>query len=91
MNHRVHLSTRMTVEEIDEANRHRDTYQASHDLSRELGKIAAIEPHSGTIVIADSASELLAIRGKDAPPALLKRIGSTAFYSKRGRRVCSLN
>ena len=86
MNHRVHLSTRMTVEEIDEANRLWDAYQATHDLSSELGRIAAIEPHSGAIVIADSTSELVAIRGQDAPPTLLKRIGYATFYQKGGAR-----
>ena len=86
MNHRVHLSTRMTVEEIDEANRLWDAYQATHDLSSELGRIAAIEPHSGAIVIADSVGELLAIRGKDALPALLKRIGHATFFQKGGAR-----
>ena len=86
MSHRVHLSTRMTVDEIDAANRLWDAYQATHDLSGEVGRIAAIEPHSGAIVIVDTAGELLTVRGKDAPPALLKRIGSTAFYQKGGRR-----
>lgn len=86
MSHRMHLSTRMTVDEIEAANRLWDDYQTIHDLTGEVGRIAAIEPHSGTIVIVDSTGELLAIRGKDAPPALLKRIGSTAFYQKGGRR-----
>ena len=86
MIHRVHLSTRMTTEEIDTANRLWDAYEASHDLSAEQGKVAAIEPHSGQIVIADTAGDLLAIRGSQAPPALLKRIGSAAFYQKGGRR-----
>ena len=83
---RVHLSTRMTVEEIDEANRLWDAYQASHDLTAEFGRVAAIEPHSGEILIAETAGDILAIRGQDAPPVLLKRIGAETFYQKVGRR-----
>ena len=75
----------MTTEEIDTANRLWDAYEASHDLSAEQGKVAAIEPHSGQIVIADTAGDILAIRGPDAHPALLKRIGSMSFYQKRAR------
>ncbi len=76
----------MTTEEIDTANRLRGVYEASHDLTAEQGEIAAIEPHSGQIVIADAAGDLLGIRGNNAPPALLKRIGSAAFYQNGGRR-----
>ena len=76
----------MTIEEIDEANRLWGLYESSHDLTDDQGKIAAIEPHSGQVVIAQTASEILVMRGKDAPPALLKRIGSPAYYQRGGRR-----
>lgn len=82
---RVHLSQRMTVGEVDEANRLWDAYRATHDLTQDEGHVAAIEPHSGAIVIAPTASDILSIRGQDPPPALLKRIGSETFYRKGGR------
>ncbi len=86
MNHRVHLSTRMTVEQIDEANRLWDEYSSSHDLSDQTGRVVSIDPTSGEIVIADSIQEVSAIRGADASPALFKRIGYATFYQKGGRR-----
>ncbi len=86
MNHHVHLSTRMTVKQIDEANRLWDAYQATHDLTAEYGRVASIEPHSRKILIAETAGDLLLIRGKDVPPALLKRIGAATFFQKVGRR-----
>lgn len=83
---RVHLSTRMTVEEIDEANRLWDAYSSTHDLSDQTGRVAAIDPASGQIVIDDSVQKVCAIRGADASPALFKRIGYATFYQRGGRR-----
>ena len=76
----------MTVDEIDAANRLWDAYVSSHDVSDQTGRVAAIDPASGEIVIADSVQEVCAIRGANANPALFKRIGSATFYQKGGRR-----
>ncbi len=82
---RVHLSTHMTVEEIEEANRLWIDYVATHDLSDQTGRVAAIDPTSGDIVIADSIQEVSAIRSPNPHPALFKRISYETFYRKGGR------
>ena len=85
MSHRVHLSTRMTVEQIEEANRLWDDYVSSHDVSDQTGRVAAINPRTGEIVIADTISDVVTIRGEGAAPLLFKRIGYATFYQKGGQ------
>ena len=63
-------------------------YQQSHDLSRNLGQSAGIDPVSGRIWFGDSLQDVIARRdadGSDAP-LFFVRVGSATYYRKGGRR-----
>ena len=63
-------------------------YQQSHDLSRNVGQSAGIDPATGRIWFGDSLQDVIAQRdadGSDAP-LFFVRVGSATYYRKGGRR-----
>ena len=62
-------------------------YSESHDLSRFEGQVAAIDPVSGRVWIADSGVEVVDKVQADVgeTPVYITRVGSD-FYARKGRR-----
>ena len=63
-------------------------YQRGHDLSRDVGKTAGIDPQSGRVWIGESIPDVLAQRNAEGINSLLffERVGSKTYYRKGGRR-----
>jgi hypothetical protein len=64
-----------------------DEYQRRHDLSGQMGKVAAIDPVSGRVWIGASGVDVadrMAAEGIETPVYLV-RVGSDA-YVRKGRR-----
>ena len=83
----------MTVSDWTEADSDRAKalwaeYERSHDLSKEAGQTAGIEPASGRIWFGDSIQDVIAQRDADgsAAPLFFVRVGSATYYRKGGHR-----
>ena len=76
----------MTDDEVATADRTWTAYLETHDLADQMGRVAGIDPGTGEVVIADSIQAIVALRGGHGSPLLFKRIGSSTFYQKGGRR-----
>lgn len=63
-------------------------YQQRHDVSKNVGQTAGIEPVSGRIWFGDSIHEVIARRDADgsAAPLFFVRVGSATYCRKGGRR-----
>jgi hypothetical protein len=64
-------------------------YQQHHDLSKNVGKTAGIDPLSGHIWIGDSIQDVIAQRDADGSevPLFFIRVGSATYYRKGGHRI----
>lgn len=64
-----------------------EEYQRQHDLSNQLGRVAAIDPVSGRVWIAESGVDVAALvrREEVDVPVYLVRIGYPS-YIRKGRR-----
>jgi hypothetical protein len=83
----------MTVSNWTEADSNRaqeiwSDYQQHHDLSKEIGQTAGIDPASGAIWLGDSIQDVIAQRDADgsAVPLFFMRVGSATYYRKGGHR-----
>ncbi|MFN3650155.1 MAG: hypothetical protein ACK47B_11300 [Armatimonadota bacterium] len=64
-----------------------EEYQRQHDLSARTGQVAAIDPLTGRVWVAESGIDVAAMveaEGVDTPVYLV-RVGSSA-YVRKGRR-----
>lgn len=82
----------MTVSHWTEADSNRarellSEYQRRHDLSKQIGRTAGIDPASGCIWFGDSIQDVIAQRDADGhfSPLYFMRVGSEVYYRK-GRR-----
>jgi hypothetical protein len=83
----------MTISQWTEADSNRaqkiwSEYGQHHDLSKQVGQTAGIDPNSGRIRFGDSIQEVIAQRdadGSDAP-LFFVRVGSEGYYRKGGHR-----
>jgi hypothetical protein len=63
-------------------------YQQHHDLSKQAGQTAGIDPASGRIWLAESIQGVIAQRDAAASeaPLFFVRVGSATYYRKGGHR-----
>jgi hypothetical protein len=83
----------MTASQWSEADSNRaqqiwSEYQRQHDLSRNAGETAGVDPQNGQIWLGDSIQDVIAQRDAagSSSPLFFVRIGSSSYYRKGGRR-----
>lgn len=76
-----------TEEDLAEAKRIWEEYQAKHDLSDRIGQAAGIDPQTGQVWFGESALDIVEqrrVQNLDSP-LFFERVGYPA-YLRKGRR-----
>lgn len=75
------------VVDVERAEQIWAEYQRTHDLSADKDRVAAVEPVSGRVWIADSGIDLVHLKEAEgiSEPVYLIRVGYD-YYVRKGRR-----
>ena len=82
-----------TEDELTEAERIWEEFQANHDLSDRIGQAAGIDPKTGEVWFGESAIDIVEQRRKQQLDSLLffERVGYPTYLRKGGRRWSELH